>query len=101
MSIEKISISPTLSNLIAEANFSIESVKEKILAAYNYAVNTDNYTPIEAAKLLRDNLDFSPSYIRECLPLESKDKSKVRATKEFAPLASQNIQIPDEKVVNI
>lgn len=72
----KRSISPTLSNLIAEANFSIESVKEKILAAYNYAINTDGYEPIEAAKLLRENLTFSKRYIREVLPLEAKDEKK-------------------------
>ena len=71
-------LSPTLSNLIAEANFTILSVKEKILAAYNYAVENDGYTPIEAAKILKDHLDFSDRYIRQCLPLEAKDTSKTR-----------------------
>lgn len=72
MSIEK-SISSTLSNLIAEANYTIESVKEKILAAYNYAVGIDKYTPQEAAKVLRENLTFSKDYIRHVLPIESKE----------------------------
>jgi hypothetical protein len=90
MSIEK-SISPTLSNLIAEANYTIESVKEKILAAYNYAVEKDGYTPIEAAKVLRENLTFSKSYIREVLPLESKEQrfsNKPQEEDNEAPLAS-------------
>lgn len=34
-------ISPTLSNLIAEANSTIETAKEKILAAYNYAIDKE------------------------------------------------------------
>ena len=98
MSIEK-TISPTLSNLIAEANYTIESVKEKILAAYNYAVEKDGYTPIEAAKVLRDNLEFSDSYIRKVLPLESKQTEKTRD--QSAILVAQKSQENNENVENI
>ncbi len=68
--------SSTLINLIAEANFSLESAREKILKAYNYAIDKDGFTPKEAAKVLRERLDFSDRYIREVLPLEAKDHSK-------------------------
>jgi cell division septum initiation protein DivIVA len=92
-------ISPTLSNLIAEVNYTIGSVKEKILTAYKYAVETDGFTPKEAAKLLREKLDFSDRYIRECLPLEAKDQSKVnKSDAEPVPHKSQE---NDKNVVNI
>ena len=64
-------VSPRLKQLIQEANHSIQTVKEKILAAYNYAIEIDGLTPKIAAKILRENLDFSDRYIREVLPLEA------------------------------
>jgi hypothetical protein len=67
------SISPRLQELIQEANHSIQTVKEKILVAYNYAIKVDNLPPKTAAKILREKLDFSDRYIREVLPLEAKE----------------------------
>jgi hypothetical protein len=66
-------VSPRLQELIQEANHSIQTVKEKILAAYNYAIETDKLTPKTAAKILREQLHFSDRYIREVLPLEAKE----------------------------
>ena len=66
-------VSPRLQELIQEANHSIQTVKEKILAAYNYAIEIDKLTPKTAAKILREQLDFSDRYIREVLPLEAKE----------------------------
>jgi hypothetical protein len=67
------SISPRLQELIQEANHSIQTVKEKILVAYNYAIENDGLTPKTAAKILREKLDFSDRYISEVLPLEAKE----------------------------
>lgn len=83
--IVKKDVSPKLSNLIAEVNFSIESVKEKILAAYHYAIEQDGYTPTEAASLLRERLFFSTSYIRRILPSEAKIPQMTREKKYLAP----------------
>ena len=66
-------VSPRLQELIQEANHSIQTVKEKILAAYNYAIEIDKLTPKAAAKILKEKLDFSDRYIREVLPLEAKE----------------------------
>lgn len=72
MSIEK-SISPTLSNLIAEANYTIENAKDKILAVYNYAVENDKFTPQEARQLVEKKIvNVTDRYIRKILPEESK-----------------------------
>lgn len=65
--------SSKLINLIAEANFTIESAKEKILAAYKYAIEIDHFTPQQAHNILRERLFFSKRYIREVLPLEAKE----------------------------
>lgn len=83
--IVKKEISSTLSNLIAEANFSIESVREKILAAYNYAIDTEGLTPKEAHDLLKDRLVFSKRYIREVLPLEAKETRFTHTQEEKMP----------------
>ena len=87
-------ISPTLSNLIAEANFTIESaketIKEKILKAYRYAIEKDGFTPVDAAQLLREKLTFSKSYIREVLPLEAREQkfsNKPKPEAEAPPAA--------------
>lgn len=61
----KKSISPTLNNLITEANNTIEPIKEKIEAVYNYLVNTEDYTPLEAVKLIRKKLKDLPIEINE------------------------------------
>jgi hypothetical protein len=66
-------VSPQLQELIQEANHSIHTAKEKILTAYNYAIENDGLTPKTAAKILREKLDFSDRYIREVLPLEAKE----------------------------
>ena len=66
-------VSPRLQELIQEANLSIHTTKEKILAAYNYAIENEGLTPKTAAKILREKLDFSDRYIREVLPLEAKE----------------------------
>ena len=66
-------VSPKLQELIQEANHSIHTAKEKILAAYNYAIEIDRLMPKTAAKILREKLDFSDRYIREVLPLEAKE----------------------------
>jgi hypothetical protein len=101
MSLETPSLSPTLSNLIAEINYSIDSVKEKILAAYEYAIDKDGFTPKAAAKLIRDKTEYSDSYIRKVLPLESKDTSKTNKPSSDALLESHKSQDKDENVVNI
>ena len=66
-------VSPRLQELIQEANHSIQTVKEKILAAYNYAIEIDKLTPKAAAKILKEKLDFSDRYICEVLPFEAKE----------------------------
>ena len=66
-------VSPRLQQLIQEANDNIQTVKEKILAAYNYAIEIDGLTPKISAKILREKLGFSDRYIREVLPLEAKE----------------------------
>lgn len=68
------SISPRLTNLIAEANFTLENAKEKILAVYNYAVQNDGFTPIEARKLIKEKVvNVTDRYIREVLPEEARE----------------------------
>jgi hypothetical protein len=99
MSLEIKPLSNILSNLIAEINYSIDSVKEKILAAYEYAIEKDGYTPKEAAKLLREKLEYSDRYIREVLPLEAKDQSK--SNKKDAEPVPHKSQESDKNVVNI
>lgn len=74
--------SSKLINLIAEANFTIESAKEKILAAYKYAIEVDKYSPQQAHDLLKSRLLFSKRYIREVLPLEAKQMAHATRTKE-------------------
>lgn len=76
--VKKIEVSSTLTNLIAEVNFSIESVKEKILKAYHYAIEVDGHTPEIAGIILRERLFFSKRYIREVLPLEAKQQTMIR-----------------------
>ena len=44
-------VSPRLQQLIQEANHSIHTAKEKILTAYNYAIENDGLTPKTAAKI--------------------------------------------------
>lgn len=100
-SLETKSASTTLINMIAEISYSIDNVKEKILAAYDYAIEKDNFTPKEAAKLLREKLEFSDSYIRKVLPLESKQTEKSNKPPVDALLESHNSQENDKKVVNI
>lgn len=74
--------SSKLINLIAEANFTIESAKEKILTAYNYAIEIDKFTPQQAHNILRERLFFSKRYIREVLPLEAKESKFANKPKE-------------------
>lgn len=74
--------SSKLINLIAEANFTIESAKEKILAAYKYAIDVDKFTPLQAHNILKERLFFSRRYIREVLPLEAKETKFANKPKE-------------------
>ena len=78
-----ITISNTLSNLIAEANFTIQnsqtSIKEKILQVYNYAIDKDGFSPVEARTLIKDRIvNVSSRYIREVLPDEAKQTEKTK-----------------------
>lgn len=84
MSIEK-SISPILSNLIAEANFTIEqqetTLKEKLLAVYDQAIK-EEFSPKEARKLMEEKIPkVSDRYIREVLPDEAKNLNMKRLPK--------------------
>src|ERR1044072_1656258 len=74
MSIETKEISTTLSNLIAEANYTLENAKDKILAVYNYAVENDNFTPEEARQLVEKKIvNVTNRYIRKILTEEAKE----------------------------
>ena len=43
-------VSPKLQDLIQEANHSIHTAKEKILTAYNYAIENDGLTTQNSSK---------------------------------------------------
>lgn len=89
-------ISPTLSNLIAEANYSFQSAKEKILTVYNYAIQKEGYTPQEAGKLVYEKIvTVSKRYIREMLPDEAKQTEKTKksliSNEELVPHPSNEL----------
>lgn len=103
MSIEKSTteISPILSNLIAEANFTIEqsqtTIKEKLLAVYEQA-RKEGYTPQESRKLMKEKIvNVSDRYIREVLPEEAKQTKY--ANKELNSNAEQ-FRIPEEEQIS-
>ncbi len=86
-------LSPELKNLIDEANIHAKSAEDKILEAYDYAVNTDKLEPKEAAKVLYDNLNYSPRWIRNFLPEEAKHLEKKRLPNKSAEPLPQKVKV--------
>lgn len=72
------SLSSGLKHRIEVANRAANTAEEKIKLAYKYAIEVDGLKPKEAAKVLYENLKYSPQWIRTFLPEEAKNMSKVR-----------------------
>lgn len=65
-------LSQGLKELIKEANSLSQTAEQKIKEAYEYAINVDKLEPKEAAKVLKENLIYSPQWITKFLPQEAK-----------------------------
>ena len=99
MSIEK-KISSTLSNLIAEANYTLENAKDRILAVYDYAVKKDGFTPSEARDLVEKKIvNVTNRYIRKILPEEAKKMKHTPKTynTELEPVPVHTEQQPQDE----
>lgn len=76
--IKKEKPSKEVQKLIDEANQFVRSAEGKIKAAYNYATKIDKMEPKAAARMLYDNLKYTPQWIRKFLPDEAIHKGKGR-----------------------
>lgn len=108
--LENKNLSPELEKLIQEANNHSRNAEQKILEAYKHAVVVDKLKPKQAAKILYNNLSYTPQWIRNFLPQEAKqtqihnrgENKKVKALSPFSktkPLNNKNIVIPSTKPI--
>ena len=74
---ENKNLSEGLRELIYKANTFAETAAQIIIQAYRYAIEVDKLQPQNAAKILKDNLVYSPQWINKQLPDEAKYVQKV------------------------
>lgn len=105
---ENNNLSEGLRELIYKANTFAETAAEIIIQAYRYAIDVDNMSPLDAAKLLKRELMYSPQWINRQLPDEAKqrqllhDRTKewdTRRAKRSSPLIQENKPQPENVII--